>query len=163
MMPITGLSIRPAVLEERAALEALQWRASLMWEEDRDALLAHPDAITLPVAQIGEGRVFVAEMANKAVGFAVILPRPDGDADLDGLFVELAIWQAGIGRRLVREAEMIAARTAAGFLYVVTNHRAQGFYAACGFALIGEEATRFGIGLLMRKAIEADGPGRTER
>ena len=163
MMSIIGLSVRPALPEERAALEALQWRASLMWEEDRDALLAHPDAITLPVAQIGEGRVVVAEMENKAVGFAVMLPRPDGDADLDGLFVEPAIWRAGIGRRLVREVEIIAARANAGFLYVVTNHRAQGFYAACGFALIGEEPTRFGIGLLMRKAIEAKGSERVER
>src|ERR1700674_2411504 len=100
---IASPKVRPAAVAERGALEALQWRASLMWEEYRDALLAHPDAIALPVEQIG--RTIVAELENKPLGFAVVLPRRDGDADLDGLFVEPANWRAGIGSRLVRAAE----------------------------------------------------------
>ena len=46
---------------ERSALEDLQRRASLIWEEDRDALLANPDAIELPLEQITGGRTIVAE------------------------------------------------------------------------------------------------------
>ena len=122
-MSIIDLSVRRAAVEERGALEALQWRASLMWEEDRDALLAHPDAIELPAEQISEGRVLVAEMENKTVGFAVVLPRQDGDAELDGLFVEPAIWRVGFGRRLVEEAEILAATAGARSLYVVTSRR----------------------------------------
>jgi GNAT superfamily N-acetyltransferase len=154
---IASLNMRPATVAERGALEALQWRASLMWEEYRDALLAHPDAIELPVEQIA--RTIVAELKDKAVGFAVVLPRRDGDADLDGLFVEPAVWRAGIGTRLIREAEIFAAAEGADFLCVVGNPRAEGFYAACGFKLIGREATRFGIGLTMRKAIGGAGRG----
>lgn len=147
------ISVRPANIGERSALEALQWRASLMWEETRDALLAHPDAIELPNEQISEGRTIVAELDNKVVGFAVVLPRADGDAELDGLFVEPAIWRAGIGTRLIREAEILAAVGGAASLYVVGNPRAESFYTACGFELIGEEQTRFGVGLTMRKTI----------
>jgi GNAT superfamily N-acetyltransferase len=148
---IAGVRLRPAVLAERSALEALQWRASLMWQEYRDALLAHPDAIELPDDQIA--RTIVAELGDNAVGFAVVLPRRDGEAELDGLFVEPAAWRRGIGTRLVRKAEILAAAEGAHFLYVLGNPRAQGFYVACGFTLLGEQATRFGIGLTMRKAI----------
>ena len=58
------LIIRPAHISEQKALEALQWRASLNNPGDRDALLAHQDAIELPLQQIEEGGVFVAEVAG---------------------------------------------------------------------------------------------------
>jgi GNAT superfamily N-acetyltransferase len=148
------LTIRPAVVGERAALEALQWRASLVWEEYREALLAHPDAIELPDAHFGEGRAFVAVLAEKIAGFAVVLPRQDGDAELDGLFVEPDLWRSGIGRHLVREAERLAHRNGAEFLNVVGNPRAEKIYLACGFVQIGTHETRFGPGLVMRKALE---------
>jgi hypothetical protein len=38
-------------------------------------------------------------------------------------------------------------------LHVVGNPRAEGFYSACGFTLSGEVATRFGVGLTMRKRL----------
>jgi GNAT superfamily N-acetyltransferase len=152
-MTIANLLLRTASIAERDTLEALQWRASLMWEEYRDALLAHPDAIELPIDQINEGRVIVAEVEGRTVGFAVVLPRDDGQADLDGLFVEPAIWRKGIGTRLVREAEVHAARRGAQFLHVVAAPHAQAFYSSCGFILTGEEPTRFGVGLTMYKRI----------
>jgi GNAT superfamily N-acetyltransferase len=148
-----NISVRPARIAERAALEALQWRASLAWEEYRGPLLANPDAIELPDKQISEGHTIVAELDDKVAGFAVVLPREDGDAELDGLFVEPSIWRAGVGTRLVREAEILAATRGAGFLHVVGNPRAEGFYSACGFTLVGEVATRFGVGLTMRKGL----------
>jgi GNAT superfamily N-acetyltransferase len=150
---IASVTVRPAAIVERFELEALQWRASLMWEEDRDALIAHPDAIDLPAAQINEGRTLVAELEGTVVGFAVVLPRPDEDAELDGLFVEPSIWRAGIGRRLLRAAEGLAAAGSATFLYVVSNPRAEGFYYACDFVPVGQQSTRFGNGLVMRKPI----------
>ena len=150
---ISGLSIRFAKIEERDALEALQWRASLVWEEYRDALLAHPDAIELPAEQIVEGRTIVAELEARIVGFTVVLPREDGGAELDGLFVEPSVWRMGIGTRLIADAEILAAAGGAKFLHVVANPLAEGFYHSCGFVLTGEESTRFGIAHTMRKAI----------
>lgn len=95
------LSIRTARLGELSFLEALQLRASLANVGDREALLANPDAIALPPEQIKAGQVFVAERDGVVIGFAAVLPRDDGDLELDGLFVEPDIWRSGIGRSLV--------------------------------------------------------------
>lgn len=61
MRVTAGPTFRLAIAPERSALEDLQRRASLIWEEDREALLAHPDAIELPIEQITTGRTMVAE------------------------------------------------------------------------------------------------------
>jgi len=147
---------RLAIPAERLALEELQRRASLMSEEDRDALLAHPDAIELPLEQITAGRTIVAENVDELLGFAVVLQRDDGDAELDGLFVEPAQWRRGIGRALVAEAERLAAREGAASLWVIANTSALDFYGACGFVTVGEVATRFRPAPRMRKAIDVE-------
>ena len=79
--------IRPAVMSERQALEALQRRASLNNPGDRDALLANPDAIELSPDQIAAGHVFIAERDGAILGFSAVLPREGPEMDLDGLFV----------------------------------------------------------------------------
>jgi hypothetical protein len=84
---VVELLIRPAKRAERCRLEALQLRASLRWEEYRSALLAHPDAVALPIEQILDGRTYVAERQGELVGFSVVLLRADGNAELDGLFL----------------------------------------------------------------------------
>ncbi|HEY6987003.1 MAG TPA: GNAT family N-acetyltransferase, partial [Bryobacteraceae bacterium] len=66
--------IRPAVISEQKDLEDLQRRASLTNVGDRDALLAHPDAIELPAEQIAAGAVFVLEQNGAITGFAALLP-----------------------------------------------------------------------------------------
>jgi hypothetical protein len=49
-----AVSIRLARHGEQTMLESLQRRASLSNPGDRDAILANPDAIALPIAQIVE-------------------------------------------------------------------------------------------------------------
>jgi GNAT superfamily N-acetyltransferase len=93
------LVIRGARAEERAALTELQRRAALMWEEDRAALLAEPEAIDIPQSQIDEGHVFVAEREGRVLGFGVVLQRSDHEAELDGLYVEPDVWGEAIGRQ----------------------------------------------------------------
>jgi len=134
-------------------LEALQWRASLNNPGDRDALLANPDAIVLPIEQILDDCVFVAERDGVVAGFAAVLPRPDGGAELDALFVEPHLWKCGIGRRLVDHVADVARARSASFLHVVGNPHAEGFYNACGFRTTGTIDTRFGVGLDMRRAL----------
>jgi GNAT superfamily N-acetyltransferase len=147
-------TFRLAVPAERSALEELQRRASLMWEEDRAALLANPDAIELPLEQITGGRTVVAESDGQLLGFAVVLPREDGDAELDGLFVEPTYWRHGIGRALVEQTERIAVADGAANLWVTANTRALGFYDSCGFVTVGEVPTRFRPAPKMRKSID---------
>jgi GNAT superfamily N-acetyltransferase len=142
-------TIRPARAEERDALEALQWHASLANEGDRDNLLAAPDAIALPAEQFTKGQVLVAERDGRTVGFAIVLPEA-GHAELDGLFVEPEQWRQGIGAALV-EAAVHEARKRGLTLMVVANPAALGFYETCGFSLEGDALTRFGPGLRMSK------------
>jgi GNAT superfamily N-acetyltransferase len=150
---MSDIMIRPASPLERANLEALQWRASLANPGDRDALLANPDAIVLPMEQIADGHVLVAERDGIIVGFATVLPRPDGNAELDALFVEPGLWKQGVGRLLVDHCAEVARARASRVLHVVGNPHAEGFYTSCGFRSDGTVETRFGAGLAMQRTL----------
>jgi GNAT superfamily N-acetyltransferase len=147
------VNIRPAVVAERRHLEALQWRASLGNEGDRDALLRHPDAIDLPAEQITAGGVFVLEDDGAILGFSAILPREDGDTELDALFVEPDNQRRGFGRQLIEHCAGVARAGGSKALHVIGNSHAKAFYLSCGFEVLGPFETRFGSGLLMRKAL----------
>lgn len=145
--------IRQGRIEERLALIALLRRASLMNAADRDWLLAHPEVIDLPLAHLQAGRVLVAEQPTRRLGLAVVLPRQEGDAELDGLFVEPDLWRTGVGRALLTAAEAKARAGGAAIMRVVANPEALGFYVACGYEVVGEVPTRFRPALAMRKLI----------
>jgi GNAT superfamily N-acetyltransferase len=145
--------IRPAIAAERDALEALQLRASLGNEGDRDALLFHPEAVDIPLAQIAAGRVFVFETQGVIAGFYATLPREDGDTDLDAIFVEPNAQRQGIGRLLVEHCAALARKRGSGALHVIGNSQAAKFYAASGFENTGSLATRFGPALLFRRPL----------
>jgi|ERR1700722_10558072 N-acetylglutamate synthase-like GNAT family acetyltransferase len=150
---VNDFLIRCAVVSEQKQLEALQLRASLTNAGDRDALLAHPDAIELPVDQIAAGMVFVSERNSVIVGFAALLPRPDGNVELDALFVDADARRRGVGRSLVEHCAQIARAQGSAAVCVIGNPHAADFYDACGFNVIGTTETRFGAGLLMRKLV----------
>jgi GNAT superfamily N-acetyltransferase len=97
--------------------------------------------------------VYVAERDGVAAGFAAIVPRPDGGAELDALFVEPHLWKLGIGRQLVDHVADVARARGAGFLHVIGNPHAEGFYGSCGFHVTGTVETRFGPGLAMRRPL----------
>ena len=143
--PADPLTLRLARPEEHDELEDLQRRASLELEDYREQLLAHPDAIHLPPAQIANGQVIVAEFDGGIVGFAAVV-----GGELDGLFVEPDMWGGGIGRALVNAAAHQARRKGLS-LTVIANPAARGFYESCGFTAEGEEQTRFGPGLRMSR------------
>ena len=148
------ISIRPAQPTDQKALQAVQWRASLNNPGDREALLANSDAIELPLQQIESGGVFIAEESGSIMGFAAILPRSDGDLELDALFVEPKTWRQGVGRALVEHCCLAAKGSGARAIHVVGNPHAERFYEACGFKQIGTKQMRFGVGLLMKRSLQ---------
>ena len=148
-----SITVRVAVPADQSALEALQWRASLNNPGDRDALLANPDAIEVPLQQIEAGGVFVAEASGIIKGFAAIVARQDGNSELDALFVDPESWRRGIGRVLVEHCCSAAKASGASAIHVVGNPHARGFYDSCGFKTLGTERTRFGVGLLMKRGL----------
>lgn len=148
-----AISIRPARTDERSALEALQRRSSLAVDAFRDALLAHPDAIDLPQAHVGPGSAIVAEQGGETIGFAIVLPREDGQAELDGLFVEPECWNRGAGRALVEAAGRLAQAWGADWLYVVASSEAVAFYDKARFQQCGMAQTRFAPAAVMRRSV----------
>jgi GNAT superfamily N-acetyltransferase len=126
-------------------LEALQWRAAFELKEYRDSLLADPDAIHLPPAQIANGQVIVAELDGKLAGFAALV-----GGELDGLFVDPDLWGRGIGRALIDAAAHQARRRGLSLTAIVAPG-ARRFYQSCGFAIEGETQTRFGVAFRMSR------------
>ena len=143
------LVIRLARPDERDDLEALQRRASLALGEYNEQLEAEPDAVQLPIEQIERGQVIVADLGDRIAGFAAVL-IDDDRAELDGLFVEPALWKCGIGSALVDVAVHEARRQGLAML-VIANPSARPFYEKCGFTLEGEAQTRFGPALRMSR------------
>lgn len=139
------LNLRRARPEERLALEDLKWRASLDLPDYRRQLIANPDSVHLPPAQIANGQVIVAEMDGSIAGFAAVV-----GGELDGLFVEPDLWGRGIGRALI-DAAVHEARKRGLALTVIANPSARRFYESCGFSIEGDAQTRFGPAIRMTK------------
>ena len=76
--------------------------------------------------------------------------------ELDALFVEPACWKQGVGRALVEHCSSFAIAKGSSSLHVTGNLHAEGFYISCNFNLTGTVDTRFGVGLLMERVLEAD-------
>ena len=144
------MSARPPVLirdarpAEQRSLTELQRRASLHWDAYREQLLAHPEAVELPLDQITDGLVRVAERERDVVGFAVLFHPARGACELDGLFVQPGRMGSGVGRALIEDAAQIARERGATRIEVVANPEAVGFYERVGFTGAAEIPTRFG-------------------
>lgn len=139
------IEIRDARPGEALALESLQRRSSDVWEDTRDQLAAHPDAIAPPHEAIAEGRVRVAvEASGRRLGFSVVLPLEDGRCELDDLFVEPDSMRRGVGRMLVEDVAGRAAAAGGHHVDVIANPNALGFYERVGFEVTGRASTRFG-------------------
>jgi GNAT superfamily N-acetyltransferase len=142
---------RPAEMDD---LVELQRRASLEWDDYREQLLAHPDAVSLPADALAEGQVRVAVNSDVVVGFATVLPDSSaGTGELDGLFVEPGQWRRGIGRLLIEDAVTLARARGLHRLEVTANPRALGFYEQLGFVTVGEAMTRFGPAIRMHREL----------
>lgn len=143
-------TIRDAMVDEAAVLEALQRRSSDVWEQYREALAAHADAIELPPRFIDSGWVRVAlDGSGKPIGFSVVIPGEDRACELDGLFVDPDQMRRGIGRALVADASLRASRRGARWLEV-TAGPAKGFYERVGFHQFDAAHTQFGPAVRMR-------------
>ena len=146
-------SIRDARPDEHAALEEVFRRSSLSNERDRELLLAHPEALSLTVADLAAGLTRVAVVELRIVGFSLLLMRGDR-LELDGLFVDPGYTRHGIGRDLVLDAAAIARSRGVGHIEASANDHALGFYRRMGFVDIGTEVTPLGVtATRMRRAV----------
>lgn len=144
-----GLNIRVATLEDLSAVNDVKRDASLVADEYRESLLAHPELLTVAEDEIDAGDVLVAEADGRVVG---VIAVDHGDhLEITGLFVRHADWKRGIGRRLLDDAIARFDGTPPMIVRVTASPDAEPFYRRCGFVTIGGTSTRFGPAVLMRR------------
>lgn len=147
--------IRAGSAADQPALLDIVWKTVMASAHDRDTLLAHPEAVQVPVEQLTPATACVADDGTALAGFAIVLPRPDGQAELDGLFVDPVLQRIGVGRRLVERATQLARDMGASELHVVANDDALAFYRSVGFVQTGMRETQFGQAPLMYLTVRA--------
>jgi GNAT superfamily N-acetyltransferase len=140
--------IRDAVPDDLPDVRRVFRQASLTNDDDRDALLAHPEVLELSDASIREGRTRVAVAGERIVGFSTVLASDDV-VELDDLFVDPARMGQGVGRRLVADVVATARDGGAGRVEVTANPQALEFYERVGFVADAEVETRFGPAVRM--------------
>jgi GNAT superfamily N-acetyltransferase len=141
---VVSIRIRDAVLDEISQLEALQFRASVVAPDYREALAAHPQVIHLPAADVSEQRTRVAIIDGRTAGFSVVLPVRDTTCELDGLFVEPDLMRKGVGRALIDDVVQRARTNGVHRIDVIANPTAVDFYTKVGFQRGDDAMTQFG-------------------
>lgn len=124
--------IRPARVEEAAALTNLALRAKASWGYSADFIEACRQELTITPARVAAGGLWVAEMEGAVAGFlaaALTLPL----AEVDDFFVEAAWQRRGLGSALMET--FFAACRAAGVtrVEVDADPNAEAIYARFGF------------------------------
>ena len=137
------LSIRPARPEDQPVLLDIVWQTVMVDPVGNAAVIANPNVVEVPAEHLTTATACVAERDGAVVGFAIVLPRPDGDAELDGLFVSPRMQRGGIGRALMAAALELAVAQGARHLHVIANPDAEAFYKAVGFVVTGMTETQF--------------------
>jgi GNAT superfamily N-acetyltransferase len=147
---MTAIQVRAAAADDLPVLARIFRAASLTNAGDREALLAHPEVLTLSDDLLVGGRTRVATAADgTVVGFAGTRPTDPGVLELDDLFVDPDAMRAGVARRLILDIATEAEREGVGRIEVTANPHALGFYDAAGFVAGAQVETEFGSGLRM--------------
>src|SRR4051812_84519 len=139
------INVRVADAADEPVLARIFRSASLSTAADRDALLAHPEALTLSDDLLARGRTRVATFADGAVvGFAATRPTDPGVLELEDLFVDPDAMRRGVARQLIVRIATEAAREDVTRIDVTANFHALGFYTAVGFIAGARVDTEFG-------------------
>jgi ribosomal protein S18 acetylase RimI-like enzyme len=143
------VEIRDPVPDDLDALRGVFRRSSLSNEGDREALLAHPEALELELPEPADGVVRVGQLEGRVAGFATARLRPGGPVELVDLFVDPSWMRRGVGRALVADVQAMAHARGTSVV-VVANPHALAFYERVGFVAEGQAETEFGPGIKMR-------------
>jgi N-acetylglutamate synthase-like GNAT family acetyltransferase len=140
--------LRLATSDDLPALRDLFRRSSLSNEDDRQKLLDHPDALEFSGRAVEQGRVRVAVIDDRIVGFTTVLVTGQ-IGELDDLFVDPNWMRHGIATALVLDALARAREQQVTRIEVTANGHALAFYTSVGFISDGTAETEFGTGYRM--------------
>lgn len=142
---MSAIQVRAADAHDERALARIFRAASLSNAGDRDALLAHPEALTFRADVLARGRTRVAALADgTVVGFVTTRPTDPGVLELDDLFVDPDAMRTGVARQLMLHVGREAEREGVARVDVTANPHALGFYDAVGFVAGTRVDTDFG-------------------
>jgi GNAT superfamily N-acetyltransferase len=132
--------IRPARVEEAAALSDLCFRSKAVWGYDPEFMAPMLAALGVAGEDIAAGDVWVATGADGQIAGVVALAPGDapGALDLNKLFIEPRHIRSGVGRALLAHAIAEARRRGAGRLTILADPNAAAFYERAGAVRIGE-------------------------
>ena len=136
--------VRPAAIEEAAALSALANRSKASWGYNPAQIAAAP--IRIEPAAIAEGWVWVAQdRRRKVMGVASLARTAAPDMlDLDTLFIEPEAQRAGAGEALLAHVASMARFFGATRLRIESDPNATGFYERFGARRVGEARSSWG-------------------
>ena len=155
---MTGISVRRARADDRESLQRVFRRASLANSGDREALVAHPEALRLSADLVSRGRTRVATLADDSViGFASTMPTGAGSIELEDLFVDPDWQRRGAARELLAQILTEAAAERVNRIDVTANDHALSFYRNAGFVEDSRVETSLGVGTRMHLDV-AEGP-----
>jgi ribosomal protein S18 acetylase RimI-like enzyme len=142
---MSAIHVRDAYAHDEPVLARIFREASLSNAADRDALVAHPQALTLSAGLLARGRTRVATVADgTVVGFVTTRPTDPGVLELDDLFVDPEAMRKGVARQLMLRIATEAEREDVARIDVTANTHALGFYVAVGFVVGPRVKTEFG-------------------
>lgn len=150
---MTDFVIRDAVLGDMGALRGVFRRASLSNDGEREVLLAHPEVLEFQDQAVTEGRTRAAVAGGGIVGFASWLDAREA-VEVEDMFVDPDWMRHGIGRALMTDLIAMARSRGIRRAEVTANQHALAFYETVGFAVTGEEQTRFGPALRLALELE---------
>ena len=125
------MTLRPARIEELAALSELCLRSKAVWGYDAAFLAACRTELTLQAADLEQSCVQVAESDGQVVGVAQV-SVVSAQASLVKLFVDPLALRRGIGRRLLAWGMAVARAQRACTLIIESDPGAAEFYRRMG-------------------------------
>ena len=131
--------VRPARVEEAAALSELCFHSKQVWGYDDTFMAQARQALRVKPKEIAAGNVWVAAAADQSIaGIVSLAPGGEpGTLDLDKLFIGPAWIGGGVGRLLLAHAIGEARRRGATRLTILADPNAAAFYERNGARKIG--------------------------
>ena len=135
----TSPRIRPAMPEEAHDLSSLAFRSKAYWGYDDAFMAACRNELTVSPEAICRNPTFVIEGDGQALGFYMLNPVENNNAELDYLFVEPDAIDHGYGGKLLEHAKGVAAAGGYSHMIVQSDPNAEPFYRRAGGELVGNK------------------------
>lgn len=129
------IEIRRARSEDADILTELAMRAKASWGYDQAFMAACRAELTMTPERLSAWTVWVAEAEGKIAGM-IALSR-NGDAEVEGFFVEPSLQGKGLGGALMTTLLEDCRAKSATTLMVDADPNAETIYARLGFATVG--------------------------